>query len=53
MENSKCEQVSVRLPIKLRVELERIAEQQDRTLSSTIRRIVARALENQGEGIAA
>jgi hypothetical protein len=49
----KSEQVSVRLPIKLRVELERIAEEQDRTLSSTIRRIVARALESQGEGVAA
>jgi hypothetical protein len=43
----------VRLPIKLRVELERIAEADDRTLSSTIRRIVARALERQGEGVAA
>jgi hypothetical protein len=49
----KSEQVSVRLPIKLRVELERIAEADDRTLSSTIRRIVARALERQGEGVAA
>jgi hypothetical protein len=47
MDNS--EQVSIRLPVKLRVELERIAAEQDRTLSNTIRRIVVQALR-QGEG---
>lgn len=50
MDNS--EQVSIRLPVKLRVELERIAAEQDRTLSNTIRRIVVQALR-QGEGVAA
>jgi predicted DNA-binding protein len=45
-------QVSVRLPARLRERLERIAEQEDRTLSGTIRRIVVRAL-NQDEGMAA
>jgi hypothetical protein len=50
MDNS--EQVSIRLPVKLRAELERIAEAQDRTLSNTIRRIVVQALR-QGEGVAA
>jgi CopG-like RHH_1 or ribbon-helix-helix domain, RHH_5 len=50
MENS--EQVSVRLPTRVRVELERIAEADDRTLSSLVRRIVVRALERQG-GVAA
>jgi len=52
MGNSKDEQVSVRLPSELRTKLERIAGEEDRTLSSTIRRIVAKALENQ-EGLAA
>jgi hypothetical protein len=47
MDNS--EQVSIRLPVKLRVELERIAAEQDRSLSSMVRRIVVQALR-QGEG---
>ena len=53
MANSKGEQVSVRLSAEQRLELERIAAEQDRTLSSTIRRIVAKALSNQGAGVAA
>jgi predicted transcriptional regulator len=53
MANSKDEQVSVRLPSDLRSKLERIAGEEDRTLSGTIRRIVAKALENEREGIAA
>jgi predicted DNA-binding protein len=51
-ERGESEQISVRLPARLRERLERIAEQEDRTLSGTIRRIVVRAL-NQDEGIAA
>lgn len=43
------EQISVRFPSELRAELQRLAEQDDRTLSSLVRRIVVRALR-QGEG---
>jgi hypothetical protein len=50
---AKDEQVSVRLPTNLRAELERIAAEEDRALSSVIRRLVARALEGQGERRAA
>jgi len=49
---AKDEQVSVRLSAEQRAKLEKLAEQDDRTLSSTIRRIVTRAL-TQGEGVAA
>jgi predicted DNA-binding protein len=49
---AKDEQVSVRLSAEQRAKLEKLAEQDDRTLSSTIRRIVTRAL-SQGEGVAA
>jgi hypothetical protein len=52
MANSKDEQVSVRLSAEQRAKLEKLAEQDDRTLSSTIRRIVTRAL-SQSEGLAA
>jgi len=50
---AKDEQISVRLPNELKIKLEQIATAEDRTLSSTIRRIVARALEGQGERAAA
>jgi len=42
-------QVSIRLPAKLRSQLEQIAAAEDRSLSSQIRHIVARALEDRGD----
>ena len=38
------EQVSVVLPRELRVELERVAQQEDRSVSGQVRHYVARAL---------
>jgi predicted DNA-binding protein len=49
LERGPSEQISVRLPSRLRVELERIAEQEDRTLSNTIKRILSRALETRND----
>jgi predicted transcriptional regulator len=47
------EMVTVRLPSNLRDELQRIADADDRPISSVVRRIVKRALENDREGAAA
>ncbi len=45
--------VTVTLDPQLRAALERAAQEQRRTLSNQIRYFVAKALEHQGEGIAA
>jgi predicted DNA-binding protein len=50
---AKDEQVSVRLPNELKIKLEQIATEEDRPVASVIRRIVAKALQGQGEARAA
>jgi hypothetical protein len=47
------ERITVELEPALRAQIERIAEQQDRSLSAQVRRFLASAIENQGEGVAA
>jgi hypothetical protein len=43
----KADQVSVRLDPDMRATLERIAAQEDRTLSSQVRHLVSRALKDE------
>jgi hypothetical protein len=45
---TKDDQISIRLPGEVRVQLEKIAAAEDRSLSATVRRIVVRALEHRG-----
>jgi hypothetical protein len=42
-EQMKCQQVSVPLPAELRAFVERVANEQDRSIAGVIRRLVAKA----------
>jgi hypothetical protein len=44
----KDDQISIRLPGEVRVQLEKIAAAEDRSLSATVRRIVVLALKHRG-----
>jgi hypothetical protein len=53
MANAKREQVTVTLDPELRAAIKRAAEAEHRSMSNQIKHLVARALEQQGEGAAA